>query len=231
MKGLYSKRSADTAPIGRRSVLVGMLGLAATAGCGNAGEAESGGKVTLRMAWYNGGSRDKTYNTVLDRFQKKYPNITVKREAAEWGDYWERISTQAAARNLPDVMHFTNMQLREYASNGQLLDLGDATSKGGVLSLGAFDKSLVKGGQVDGKLYGIPTGSLILCTIVNTTMMKDVGVTIPDPEGTWTWDDFEAGSDRREEPRRPPLVRSRLRRLHADIQGIHDGPQQAALRY
>ncbi|MGW5366236.1 ABC transporter substrate-binding protein [Actinopolymorpha pittospori] len=189
MRNVLGQRTVQSAPIRRRAVLMGMVGLAAGAGCGNAGGGEAGGKVTLRMAWYGGGARDTKYNGILDRFQKKHPNILVKRESAEWGDYWERVSTQAAARNLPDVLHFTNMQLREYASNGQLMDLGEASTKA-ELDLGAFDKPLVQGGEVDGKLYGVPTGSLILCTVVNTTMMNEIGVTIPGPEDTWTWDDF-----------------------------------------
>ena len=169
-------------------VLAGMLALAACGGGGNA--TSDNGVVTLRMAWYGGEGRHKIYNDILDRFEQENPNIKVSRESAEFGAYWERLGTQAAARDLPDVLHFTNMQLREFATAGQLLDLADYTSDG-TLDLADFDEQLIESGRVDGTLYAVPTGLLVLCTIANTTMLADAGVTIPGPDETWTWDEFK----------------------------------------
>jgi len=142
------------------------------------------------MAWYGGEGRHKMYNNILDRFEKENPNIKVSRESAEYGAYWERVGTQAAAKDLPDILHFTNMQLREFATAGQLLDLEDYT-KDETLSLTDFDEQLIESGRVDGDLYAAPTGLLILSTVVNTTMLKAAGVSIPGPDESWTWEDFK----------------------------------------
>jgi pectin-derived oligosaccharide transport system substrate-binding protein len=158
-------------------------------GSGGGASGGSGGPVTLRMAWYGGESRTKKYTAIIDSFQKANPNITVKWEAAEWDKYWERVATQTAARNLPDVVHFTNMQLRQFATNGQLLDL----TQGGAsesLKLDGLDPALVDGGKIDDKLYSLPTGSLMLGTVANLGLLKDTGVTLPGAGESWTWDDF-----------------------------------------
>lgn len=177
--------------LSRRTFLAGSAAAALVAtGCGaNSGDA-SGGPVDLRMAWYGGEARTKKYGAILDKYQSNNAGVTVKREAAEWDKYWERVATQTAARDLPDVLHFTNMQLREFASNGQLLELTEENT-GGALDLSALDPALLEGGKIDGKLYAVPTGSLILGTVPNLGLLKGTGVTIPGEGEPWTWDDFE----------------------------------------
>ena len=61
--------------------------------------AQSGGApVELRVAWW--GSQDRHNRTIkaIELFQKKYPNIKVTYEFAGWGDYWTKMTTQAAGR-------------------------------------------------------------------------------------------------------------------------------------
>lgn len=176
---------------GRQAAVAAVVAsLAVVAACGGGGQsATEDGPVTLRMAWYGGEARADKYNAILDRFEEQNPDITVSREAAEYGAYWERVGTQAAARDLPDVMHFTNQQLREFSENGQLLELDEA-AQNGQLDISSFDESLIESGRVDGTLYAVPTGILILSTVVNTTMMEEAGVTLPGPGASWTWDDF-----------------------------------------
>ncbi|GAB2592867.1 ABC transporter substrate-binding protein [Microlunatus antarcticus] len=180
------------AALSRRTLLAGAVGAGAlfAAGCGSGSSGgEAGGPVTLRMAWYGGEARTKKYGTILDSYQAANPTVTVKREAAEWDKYWERIATQTAARDLPDVVHFTNMQLREFASNGQLLELNEDNTKG-ALDLSTLDPALLEAGKVDGKLYSVPTGSLILSTVANLGLLQGTGVTLPEAGAEWTWDDF-----------------------------------------
>lgn len=158
-------------------------------GCGSGPSADDG-VVNLRMAWYGGEGRHKLYNEILDRFEAENPNIKVSRESSEWGAYWERIGTQTAAKSAPDVMHFTNMQLREFATAGQLLDLKKYTDDG-TLKLNDFDDQLLQSGQVDGTTFAVPTGFLALSTVANTTMLEEAGVSLPETYESWTWDEFK----------------------------------------
>jgi multiple sugar transport system substrate-binding protein len=83
--------------------------------------AQSGGApVELRVAWW--GSQDRHNRTIkaIELFQKKYPNIKVTYEFAGWGDYWTKMTTQAAGRNLPDVMQQDYAYVTEWTSRRRL---------------------------------------------------------------------------------------------------------------
>ena len=60
-------------------------------------------QITLRVSWW--GSQDRHNRTLaaIELFEERYPHVTVEAEFVGWNDYWERIATQAAGRNLPDV--------------------------------------------------------------------------------------------------------------------------------
>ena len=93
--------------------------------------AQSGGApVELRVAWW--GSQDRHNRTIkaIELFQKKYPNIKVTYEFAGWGDYWTKMTTQAAGRNLPDVMQQDYAYITEWTSRGLLAPLDDYVKSG-----------------------------------------------------------------------------------------------------
>src|SRR5262245_42648905 len=77
--------------------------------------ASPGTPVELRVAWW--GSQDRHNRTIkaIELFQKKYPNIKVTYEFAGWADYWTKMTTQAAGRNLPDVMQQDYAYITEWS--------------------------------------------------------------------------------------------------------------------
>ncbi len=165
------------------------------AACSNSGDDDSaggnggGGDVSLRVAWYGGEARHAKYNTILDAYESAHEGVSVSREGAEWGAYWERVGTQTAARDNADLLHFTDMQLTEFAQNGVLLDLTPYIESGD-LDLSDFDQTLLEAGVVDGGTYGIPTGMLALSSIINEDMMTEGGVQLPPEDEMWTWEEF-----------------------------------------
>lgn len=172
----FLKASAAAAAVGGSAL--------AASGCGSS---SGNGKSKLRMTWYGGDERHKVYNKVCDLYQKRNPGVTIAREPAEWGAYWERLATQAAGRDEPDVMHFTNMQLREFA--GVLEDLGPYV-KNGTLDMSGFQDELVDSGSVDNTYSAAPVGFLILCTLANRTKLAEAGIELPELDGEWTWEEF-----------------------------------------
>src|SRR5262245_50346794 len=85
----------------------------------------SSAPVELRVAWW--GSQDRHNRTIkaIELFQKKYPNIKVTFEFAGWNDYWTKMTTQAAGRNLPDVMQQDSAYISEWATRGIIAPLDD----------------------------------------------------------------------------------------------------------
>jgi len=144
--------------------------------------------VELRVAWW--GSQDRHNRTIktIELFQKKYPHIKVSYEFAGWLDYWTKMTTQAAGRNLPDVMQQDYAYITEWSSRGLILPLEDSV-KSGVLDLRDVSEDLIKGGLVGGKLIAINLGTNAQCWVLDLDAFRKAGVEVPAPN--WTWADFE----------------------------------------
>ncbi|QCB92539.1 ABC transporter substrate-binding protein [Cellulomonas shaoxiangyii] len=174
---------------------VAALGLAACSG-GSGGEASpaaSGGAddttpVTLDFTWWGNDDRAARYTEALELFNEEYPHITVNPNFAAFPDYWTQRSTEAAGRNLPDVMQFDLSYLREFNQSGQLLDLQEHIDNG-TIDISGFDETLVESGVLDGKTIGIPTSTNTLGMFYNPNLLEQAGVEFPDPE-TYTYDEF-----------------------------------------
>ncbi|MGM7697642.1 ABC transporter substrate-binding protein [Microbacterium sp. A84] len=176
---------------------LGGLGIAVVAavvvsGCSAAsGEAggtdEAGaGPVTIRFVWWGGDERAAATQQVLDDFSAEHPDITVVAEPASFESYWDRLSTDAAGGNMPDVITLASPYTLEYANRGALLPLDDVAD---VLSTKAFAPQTLAGAEVDGAAYGLPTGGNAIGVVVNPRVFAEAGVDLPDGDD-WTWSEF-----------------------------------------
>jgi multiple sugar transport system substrate-binding protein len=150
--------------------------------------AQTAAPVELRVAWW--GSQDRHNRTIkaIELFQKKYPNVKVTYEFAGWGDYWTKMTTQAAGRNLPDVMQQDYAYITEWSSRGLLAPLDDYVKAGTIDTRDVADAA-IRGGVVNGKLVGVNLGSNSQCWLLDVDAFKKAGVELPPLN--WTWADFE----------------------------------------
>jgi len=79
-------------------------------------------KVEIRFSWWGDTGRNEVYNEIVDRFEEEHPNITVKREFGGWGDYWDRLATQIAGGNAPEVVSMHQFYVSDYARRNALLN-------------------------------------------------------------------------------------------------------------
>ena len=95
------------------------------AGAGAAGLSAIGARpsfaqqaVRMRMYWWGGKDRADRTIAANNAYKAKYPNTTIDGETLGWADYWPRMATQAAGRNLPDVIQMDYRYIFEYARRG-----------------------------------------------------------------------------------------------------------------
>lgn len=169
-----------------------MLALAACAP-GAAQTAPTTGPRRVRAAWWGGDVRHAKFNGIYDLYQKGHEGVTIEREAADWTAYWERLPTQFAGGNAPDIFHVTERQVSDYASRGQVADLEELASKGD-LDLSRFSKTALDAGRYQDKLIMLLIGATIPATMFNETVFEQVGV--PAPTNDWTWDEFVTASEK-----------------------------------
>lgn len=175
----------------RRSVLAAGAAAAATIPLAACGAGSSGGSssepVTLRFSWWGADARAAYTQKIIDGFNAAHPNITVKGEWVEWGGYWDRLATNVAANDAPDVIQMDASYLRSYADRGALLDLSQEDG----LDTSGIETSALDTGRSDDGLFGLVNGIGALSVYVNTGLFEQAGVQLPD-DTSWTWDDYQA---------------------------------------
>ncbi|AKV86537.1 hypothetical protein AKG07_09755 [Microbacterium sp. CGR1] len=169
-------------------VAAGALAAGTLAGCSGSGSGDQAGSgpVTLEIAWWGNDSRAAMYEEALDLFEAEYPDITVKSTFGDFSSYWDSRSTQAAARDLPDVMQFDQANLVEYGLNGALLDLSPYV--GEQIDVSGMEDVVIDAATVDGTQYGVPVGTGTLGLFINPAVVAESGVEPLDPD--YTWDDL-----------------------------------------
>ncbi|MFD0206791.1 MULTISPECIES: ABC transporter substrate-binding protein [Saccharothrix] len=166
--------------------LVGVAALTLS-GCSSGSGGDTGGPVELRFSWWGNEQRAQATQKAIDAFEAANPGIAVKGEYADFNAYFDRIATQVAADDAPDVITMGGVYPREYGGRGALLDLAEV---GGVLDLGGLDGPAVANGRFDGVQYGVPTGVNTYGIVVNPAIFEAADVPLPDDD-KWTWEDFE----------------------------------------
>lgn len=149
------------------SALVG--GLAACATPATGGDASGGGTYTL---WDPYPDRDATsdWAKAIDACAADL-GITITRTASNTGDTVKDLTT--AASNLPDVALVDNPKVSTLADAGLL-----TTTDDNGFDVSDIAKNILSAGEIDGKVYGVPTGANTLGLYYNPTVLAAAGVDI-----------------------------------------------------
>ncbi|QNP72883.1 carbohydrate ABC transporter substrate-binding protein [Streptomyces roseirectus] len=159
---------------------VALLLCAALAGCG--GSASADGKVVLRYTWWGNPDRAERTEKAVALFEKANPGIDIQTSFSGYDAYKQKLATQAAGGDAPDVMQLDYRQIDQYADGGVLLDLGKERA---TLRTSQIDPGLLATGRVDDVQYAIPQGRGTETVAYDVRTWRESGV--PLPEGSWTW--------------------------------------------
>ena len=112
--------------------------------------------------------------------------MTVTGEPAEWAGYWDKLATQTAADDAPDLIQMDLKYLRQYGDRGALLALDQAGLRTDGFAAGTLDP-----GRTPDGLLGVNAGVNVLLVAANPAVFEAVGVDLPD-DSSWTWDEWAA---------------------------------------
>ncbi|WP_395401971.1 ABC transporter substrate-binding protein [Arthrobacter sp. UC242_113] len=135
------------------------------------------------------------YDGVAKRFKEKYPNVTVNNNftpITTWTEYVNKLVTQAAAGQAPDVINIATEGVELGMSNELFTSLdGFLKNDPEAASLRKdIDPKLLEGFRKDGSTYLMPNTFNTMVIYYNTKMFKAAGIERPSDD--WTWDDFLA---------------------------------------
>lgn len=145
-------------------------------------------KVELRIAWWGSQDRHDRTMKVIDMFKEANKNIEIEPEFAGWDGYWEKIASQAAANNMPDIMQHDQQYLKQYVLKNLLVNL-DPYVESKIIDLTNVDESSLIEGRINDHLYAINLGNNSLTIAYDPELFKKAGVDDPTPD--WTWEDYK----------------------------------------
>jgi len=143
-------------------------------------------EVTISIAWWGGENRHNRTIEVIELFMDTYPHITVLYDFAGWDDYWTLLNTQAAGRNLPDIIQMDVTRITEFSENNLIIGLNDLINAG-YIDLSDVNPAYQEVVQIDGQNMAISLGANGFAMVYNTEMAAELGFEFtPD----LTWDEF-----------------------------------------
>ncbi|MFC4306709.1 ABC transporter substrate-binding protein [Cohnella boryungensis] len=146
------------------------------------GEGPDGENIKLRIMWWGAQTRHKVTMKALEAYAKEHPNVTFEADYSGMDGYLDRLTTQAAAKNAPDIIQIDPGWVADWAYRNQLADLT------GAVDLTNIDDKLTNLGHLNDKLYAVPLGSVAHGMIYDKAAMEKSA--IPLPINGWTWEDF-----------------------------------------
>jgi multiple sugar transport system substrate-binding protein len=167
----------------------------ATTACGSDGDGGGGGggggPVTIRFDWWGNPDRAKVTEQAIDLFEQRNPGITVETSFAEFNAYFQKLATQIAGGNAPDVLQMDYRYVREYADRNVLADLGEGPAK---VDTSGVTQQLLSGGTVGGKLFGITIAQNTQTFTYDHAQWGQAGAA--PPRDGWTWNDLRTSAQK-----------------------------------
>lgn len=156
--------------------------------------APSGDAVTIRWRTRPGDAAEQQVyeelNTLVNE-QLGDQGITATYDPAPNQGYFEKLKTELAAGNAPDIFWIGGVELADFVNTGQILDLKPLVDADSEFDIGVFYPNVIEQLTRDGKLYGLPRDISTMVVYYNADMFEAAGLETPRElaeAGNWNWD-------------------------------------------
>lgn len=153
-----------------------------------AGESGGSGPVEIRLASYGlGDAWNKSLEDTLKPFQEQNPNISVKIEFRPIDGFWDKLQTEYAAGQAPDITINQMNWVVPGAARGMFVDLKPFIDRDQV-DMGAYFYPMEPEWGWQGGIYGglLYAGGQAL--YINKDLLAAAGLDFPAED--WTWNDL-----------------------------------------
>lgn len=169
-------------------VLTGCVSGSGGSSSDNAPTVTPGQKVSITFSSY--AFQDPTVKAtqaIVGSWNAANPDIQVTYQKVDPNSVHDKLVTQFAGDQAPDVIHDEAADIAGFSQQGYLADLGSmipAELKSDV------PQSVWDSVTFNGKITGVPTIAQVYNLFANTDALKQAGIALPTPDTPWTWDDL-----------------------------------------
>lgn len=170
------------------TVVMMLVGLVACGG-GGSSSSSSNGVVNLTYALWDQ-VEQVGYQQSVNQFMKLHPNIHVTIEQTPWASYWQKLSTEFAAGNAPDVFWDHLAYYPQFVQQGQLMNLSPLIKQSNI-DTSQYYQTLINEWSYQGNVYGLPKDWDTIAILYNKQMFQKAGLPAPT---NMTWNPTDGGT-------------------------------------
>jgi multiple sugar transport system substrate-binding protein len=166
-----------------------------TGGTGGSSASTGGQQQTVTIRWRTrpgDAAEQRVYEELnaLVNEKLKDKGITAVYDPAPNQGYFEKLKTELAAGNAPDIFWIGGVELADFVNTGQILDLKPLIDADSSFQLSNFYPNVIEQLTRDGKIYGLPRDISTMVVYYNEDLFKAAGLKTPKElaaEGNWNW--------------------------------------------
>lgn len=134
--------------------------------------------ILLSVFWWGDQRRAELTERALNLYSAKHRTVTFRVTWQGRAGYYDHLSTQAAAGNVPDLFQIDDDYLTEYAERQILLDLTESVQDN-RLDLRGVPQSLMQYGQSGGRTVAVPAAADTPALVYNRSLVQRLGLAEP----------------------------------------------------
>lgn len=130
------------------------------------------GDLTLRFSWWGGDPRHEATLEAIDVYEKDHPGITIEPEYSSFSGFYEKLVTQLASGNAPDIFQVDQGWVAELSARGDAF--ADFSQYSDVIDLSQIPESMMTDYcTIDDEVSVIPFGYNGTVFLYNKTLLAD----------------------------------------------------------
>jgi multiple sugar transport system substrate-binding protein len=183
--GSFSMKKSISALLVSASLVFALSGCS---GSSSTSSKDANGKTEITVFTWGFPAEKTAREAQAKLFNQTHKDVEVKITVSP--DYDRKLDALIAGKNAPDVFETSSDWYHIRMDLGQLVDLNPYVKKDN-LDLNQYYPRMINDFKTfDGtKLESMPIGMATFAMAINEDLFKKNGVTIPDPEKGWTWDE------------------------------------------
>jgi multiple sugar transport system substrate-binding protein len=150
--------------------------------------------VTITFSSWVGG--DPTMKKMAADFHKLHPNITIQFQNVSADNASQKLTTQIAGGDPPDVAYIDASGTSDFASRGALVNLDSYISRSSIVKPGDYVSAFKTFVTYNGHLWGVPIDGESTGLFYRKDMFAAAGIAAPPK----TWDEFLADAKKLTNP-------------------------------